>query len=112
MLLAALLTLGILHACGVALTLFHIISLVLAAGLGLDYGLFFERASRDPAARRRTLHALLVCAAAACVVFSVLASSQLPVLRAIGTTVVLGVVCNFILSLLLIRPEAAADKAP
>jgi len=112
MLLAALMTLGILHACGVALNLFHIIALVLAAGLGTDYGLFFERASHDPAARRRTLHALMVCAAAACVVFSVLASSPLPVLRAIGITVVLGVAGNFILSLLLIRPQATADHAP
>lgn len=108
MLLAVLLTLGLLHACGVALNLFHIIALVLAAGLGLDYGLFFERASHDPAARRRTLHALMVCAAAACVVFSVLASSQLPVLRAIGSTVVLGVAGNFMLSLLLIRPQTGA----
>ena len=39
----------------------------------------------------------------ACVVFAVLASSTLPVLRSIGITVVLGVASNFLLSQLLIR---------
>ena len=108
MLLSGLLTLAVLHATGVSLNLFHLIALVLAAGLGLDYGLFVERASHDPGMRRRTLHALMVCAAAACVVFAVLASSTLPVLRSIGVTVVLGVVGNFVLALALIAPPAKA----
>ena len=108
MVLTSLLTLALLHAAGVSLTLFHLIALVLAAGLGLDYALFFERASHDPAMLRRTLHALVVCAAAACVVFSVLASSTLPVLRAIGVTVVMGVTGNFVLALLLVPPRTVA----
>ena len=104
MALTTLLIIAILHCAGVALNLFHLVSLVLAAGLGLDYGLFFERTLHDPAARGRTLHALLVCATAACMVFAVLASSALPVLRAIGVTVVMGVIGNFLIALLLIRP--------
>lgn len=99
MALAALVTLAVLHAAGIALSLFHLVALVLAAGLGLDYGLFLERSSHDPVGRRRTLHAVLVCAAAACTVFVVLACSSLPVLRSIGITVVLGVVGNFLLAL-------------
>lgn len=105
MALTALLTLAILHAAGIALNLFHLIALVLAAGLGLDYGLFSERSVHDPQGRRRTLHAITVCAAAACTVFLVLASSSLPVLRAIGVTVVLGVVGNYLLALALVRPS-------
>ncbi len=115
MALTTLLTLAALHAAGVALNLFHLVALVLAAGLGLDYGLFFERSAHDPAGRRRTLHALTVCAAAACTVFAVLASSTLPVLRSIGVTVVLGVIGNFGLALLLVRPErslACSDATP
>ena len=108
MALTALLTLAILHAAGVALNLFHLIALVLAAGLGLDYGLFSERSVHDPEGRRRTLHAITVCAAAACAVFAVLASSSLPVLRSIGVTVVLGVVGNYLLALALVRPEGEA----
>ncbi len=103
MALTTLLIVAVLHAAGVALNLFHLVSLVLAAGLGLDYGLFFERTLHDPVGRRRTLHALLTCATAACMVFAVLASSTLPVLRSIGVTVVMGVVGNFALALLLVR---------
>ena len=103
MALSTLTTLAILHATGVALNLFHLIALVLAAGLGLDYGLFLERAGHEPAAHRRAVHAVTICATAACVVFAVLGSSTLPVLRSIGVTVVLGVASNFVLSQLLIR---------
>jgi predicted exporter len=101
--LSTLVTLALLHGFGIALNLFHLIALVLAAGLGLDYGLFLERSSADPAAHRRALHAVTICATAACVVFAVLGSSTLPVLRSIGITVVLGVASNFLLSQLLIR---------
>jgi len=112
MLLTTLLTLAILHAAGVPLSLFHVIALVLAAGLGLDYGLFFERSAHDPTGQRRTLHALLVCAAAALVVFSVLASSALPVLQSIGVTVVMGVVGNFLLALVLIPRGKGSNAQP
>jgi predicted exporter len=109
--LSSLCTLAVLHAAGVTLNLFHLIALVLAAGLGLDYGLFFERSMQDGAGQRRTLHAISVCAAAACIVFAVLACSALPILQSLGVTVVLGVVGNFGLALLLIpaqrRPAAA-----
>jgi predicted exporter len=103
MALSTLMTLALLHWAGIALNLFHLIALVLAAGLGLDYGLFLERARADVQAHRRALHAVTICATAACVVFAVLASSTLPVLRSIGITVVLGVASNFLLSQLLIR---------
>jgi len=115
MLLTALSTLAILHALGVVLNLFHLISLVLAAGLGIDYGLFLERSGVDPPARRRTLHAVIICAAAASVVFTVLATSALPVLRSIGVTVVMGVIGNFLLALILVTPRgeaAALARAP
>jgi predicted exporter len=105
MALTTLLVLAILRASGVSLNLFHLVSLVLAAGLGLDYGLFFERTLHDAPARGRTLHALLVCATAASIVFAVLASSTLPVLRSIGVTVVMGVIANFVIALLLIQPR-------
>ena len=111
MALTTLAILAVLHAAGVALNLFHLVSLVLAAGLGLDYGLFYERTLHDPRGRRRTLHALLVCATAACMVFAVLASSTLPVLRSIGVTVVMGVVGNFALALLMIRPDPERPAA-
>src|SRR5690606_5930152 len=94
----------ILQVAGISMTLFHLIALILAAGLGLDYALFFEHASNDPMDQRRTLHAVLLCSASTLMVFALLATSSLPVLRAIGLTVSLGVVSNFLLALLLTRP--------
>jgi predicted exporter len=94
---------GALQAAGVSLNLFHLISLVLVAGLGLDYALFFEHAADDAAEQRRTLHAVLACSVSTFVVFALLATSSLPVLRAIGLPVAIGVACNFLLALLLAR---------
>jgi predicted exporter len=111
MALTTLVILAVLRGFGVSLSLFHLIALVLAAGLGLDYALFFERAADDPLEQRRTLHALIVCSLSTMVVFAVLAFSTLPVLRSIGVTVTLGVIGNFVLALLLTRtPARAADE--
>jgi hypothetical protein len=93
----------------VSLNLFHLIALILAAGLGLDYALFFEHASADRAEQRRTLHAVLVCSLSTLMVFALLMISDVPVLRAIGVTVTLGVVFNFVLALLLTRPAASSE---
>lgn len=108
MALTTLLIIGILQAAGVSMTLFHLIALILAAGLGLDYALFFEHAADDPMEQRRTLHALLVCSISTLMVFALLALSSLPVLRALGLTVSIGVISNFVLALLLTRPAAPA----
>ncbi len=109
MALTTLLILAILHALGISLNLFHLIALVLAAGLGVDYALFFEAVEDDPLEQRRTLHAVIVCSLSTLLVFVVLACSTLPVLRAIGVTVSLGVIGNFVLALLLTRPTPKAD---
>jgi predicted exporter len=110
MALTTLIIVTLLHAAGISLNLFHLISLVLAAGLGLDYALFFEHASDDPAMQRRTLHAVIVCSLATVLVFALLSFSTLPVLRSIGTTVAIGVVSNFVLALLLTRSAGATDS--
>jgi len=103
MALTTLILVAVLHGAGIPMTLFHLIALILAAGLGLDYALFFEHAADDPHDQRRTLHAVLVCAISTLMVFALLALSSLPVLRAIGVTVTLGVISNFVLALLLTR---------
>lgn len=101
MTLATLLVLAVLRATGIPLSLFHLVSLTLAAGLGLHYALFFERRTGDAREDLRTLHATLVCVASALLVFGVLALSSVPVLRAIGLTVALGVAFHFTLSVLM-----------
>ena len=100
---------ALLRACGIELTLFHLVALILAAGLGLDYALFFEHAGDDREEQLRTLHGVIVCSLMTLLVFSLLALSSIPVLRAIGSTVALGVVCNFVLGLLVARHPELRD---
>nr|MDQ3040053.1 MMPL family transporter [Pseudomonadota bacterium] len=103
MALSTVLILAVLRGAGVELNLFHLVSLVLAAGLGLDYALFFDHAGDDYKDQLRTLHAVIVCSITTLLVFSLLALSSIPVLRAIGSTVAIGVLANFVLSLLIVR---------
>jgi predicted exporter len=110
--LATLLVLAALRTGGVPLSLFHLVALTLAAGLGLHYALFFERKVENAAEARRTLHATLVCVISAMLVFGLLATSTLPVLRAIGLTVAMGVAFHFCLSILMAQESlksAATD---
>jgi predicted exporter len=111
MALTTLAVIAALRVAGVELNLFHLISLVLAAGLGLDYALFFERAGADRAERLRTLHGILVCALSTGMVFLLLSLSSIPVLRSIGVTVSLGVLFNFLLALAMSRTDAQAGHA-
>lgn len=108
MTLATFLVLAVERVCGVEVSLFHLVALILAAGLGLHYALFFERDTGDAAEQRRTLHATLVCVLSALLVFGMLAWSTIPVLRAIGLTVSLGVAFHFCLSILM-APHARQD---
>ncbi len=91
---AILVTVAILFGSGESLNLFHLISLMLVLGIGLDYSLFFNRRDQDPG-RLRTLHALTICAISTSGVFAILASSSIPVLRAIGMTVAIGVALSY-----------------
>ena len=112
MALTTLLILAVLRGLGVELNLFHLVALILAAGLGLDYALFFDHAGDDRADQLRTLHALIVCSLMTLLVFSLLALSSIPVLRAIGSTVAIGVFANFVLALLVSRqPVVEASDA-
>ena len=103
MALTTLLILAILRGFGVELNLFHLVALILAAGLGLDYGLFFDHAGDNRDEQLRTLHAVIVCSLTTLLVFALLAISSIPVLRAIGSTVAIGVFGNFVLALLIAR---------
>jgi len=111
MLLTTLLVLAALRLAGIELNLFHLIGLILSAGLGLDYGLFFEHAGDGREDQLRTLHGLIVCSVMTVLVFALLALSSIPVLRAIGSTVALGVVCNFVLALLVSRHHSGGRHA-
>jgi predicted exporter len=100
----------VLLALGERLSLFHLVALLLVAGVGLDYGLFFNRSCHDAAEREQTARALLVCGVTTVLVFGVLAFSQTPVLSAIGTTTAVGaIMCLLFAAILSSFPDARYD---
>ena len=102
-LLAVTLTVGLLVLLGEMLTIFHLVALMLVVGIGIDYSLFFSRQEVSEEDSRRTFHALAVCAVSTATVFTILASSEIPVLSAIGLTTAMGVVVCFIASMVFAR---------
>lgn len=89
-------TCATLVASGEGLTIFHLISLLLVAGVGMDYALFFNRERMDGHEWRRTLIAIIVCSLTTLVAFGALLLSQAAILRAIGMTVALGTTYAFL----------------
>ena len=81
---------AILVAAEIKLSLFHLVSLLLVIGLGIDYALFLNRELKLKEERFDTHHALIVCNLSTVSVFGTLAFSTTPILRAIGTTVAIG----------------------
>jgi predicted exporter len=85
--------------------LFHLVSLILVAGLNIDYSLFLDRPSSDAAERLRTLFSVTVAAVPTFTAFGMLALSAIPALHSIGLTVAIGSFLAYALSLLLARAE-------
>lgn len=77
-------------ALNISLSLFHLVSLLLVIGLGLDYSLFFDRIPHNEAEWRTTFKALWVCCVTTATVFGLLVISHTPPLQGIGVTVALG----------------------
>jgi predicted exporter len=97
---ALLVTVAILTAIGTKLSLIHVVSLQLVAGVGLDYALFFARRQLDQEERARTLRTLVTCNAMTVLTFGVLALCRTPLLRQIGLTVVIGAVLALVFAFL------------
>jgi predicted exporter len=91
----------VLVAAGVALTLFHLVALLLVVGVGSNYSLFFERDNLRAGDPRRTLAAVLLCCLSTVMGFGVLALSRSPVLSAIGGTVAIGAALSLVFAALL-----------
>ena len=87
-------TLALLTVAGVRLSSIHLASLLLVAGVGLDYALFMAREGLDIEERARTLRTLITCNAMTLLTFGLLATCATPILHDIGVTIVLGAVLS------------------
>ena len=104
-LIAVLFVVTILTSIGERLSLFHLVSLLLVLGIGLNYALFFNRPFADEDERRRTWLSLTVCLLATLSAFGALAFSRTPVLHAIGLTVGLGAALSLLVAAMLGRQQ-------
>ena len=109
-LLAVAIELGVLPLLGSRLTIFHLVSMLFVIGTGLNYSLFFNRVPHDPDERTRTALSVTVCSLATLCSAGSLAYSSIPVLHAIGLTVLVGTPLALVLSAGFGR-EAAALSA-
>ena len=94
---------------GTALTLFHLVGMLLVAAIGSNYSLFFDRLAHAPgAASARTIASLVLANATTVIGFGILALSSIPVLHAIGSTVAIGTLATLLLSAAF-APRAAME---
>lgn len=89
---------------GSALTLLHLVGLLLVVAIGSNYALFFDRlAAADAPPTPRTLASLAIANATTVASFGVLAASSIPVLHALGSTVAPGALATLVFSAMLMR---------
>lgn len=87
---AMLTTTAALLALGIRLNLFHLISLLLVLGIGLNYAVFFQRRADNQDSAQRAGLAVGLCGMTSVAAFACLTLTSIPVLHAIGLTVLLG----------------------
>jgi len=99
---------------GTQLTILHLIGLLLIVAVGSNYALFFDRRAAEPggSALPLTLASLLIANLCTVIGFGVLATSEVPVLSALGTTVAPGTLLALWCSALLAPAALFAGAAP
>jgi predicted exporter len=92
---------------GHALSIFHLIGLLLVVAVGSNYALFFDHRCSSAHDRERTVTSLLFANFSTVLGFGLLSFSQSPVLSAIGSTVAVGAVLSLVFSaILIVRNDA------
>ena len=86
------------------LSLYHLIGLLLVAGLGLDYTLFLSRPA-DRGGSHDGRHAVWACASSTIAAFAIIGLSEIPALQALGTTIAMGTCTNVVAARLGLRFE-------
>jgi predicted exporter len=98
------------------LTLFHLVALLLAAGVGSNYALFLgmprdDEAAASAAAALPVIVSVTLAAATTLIAFSALAMSVTPVLHMIGITVAIGATVALVVSMALAPPATHQGTA-
>ena len=99
-------TVLLLAATGTALSLFHVIALLLVVGLSIDYGVFARPGDAVGAG------SVSICALSSALAFAVLATADIPLLQAIGVTVTCGTILAWALAGLFAAGTATTTDHP
>lgn len=101
---------GALLLAGTALTILHLVGLLLVVAIGSNYALFFDGSNRaaSPQEEQRTLISLLTANLTIVGSFGMLALSSVPVLTILGVTVGLGTMLALVFSAVLASPITTA----
>ena len=93
---------------GHALTILHVVGMLLIVAVGSNYALFFDRTSARPLETSvpLVLASLLTANIATVIAFGVLASSSVPVLADLGSTVAPGTFLALLFAAMLAQPPA------
>ena len=99
-------------ALGHALTILHLVGMLLIVAVGSNYALFFDRAGHGAGRRATalTLTSLLIANCATVLAFGVLASARVPLLSDLGSAVAPGTFLALLFAAMLSRPAAAARE--
>ena len=102
---AVLIVTAVLVLTGHQLSIFHLVGLLLVVAVGSNYSLFFDRQSASNEDRERMMVSLLFANVSTMIGFGLLSFSEVPLLRAIGSTVGLGAILSLVFSaILIVRP--------
>ena len=95
---ATVVVLAALAASGAALGILHLVGLLLTVAIGSNYALFFDHLRRAQEVDEDTLASLLLANLTTVISFALLASSQIPVLQAVGAVVAPGALLCLVFS--------------
>ncbi len=105
MFLSVIISLAIQILLGHLITIFHVLSLLLVIGMGIDYSLFFNRDWGKAQHLQDRTHAISISAITTVISFLVLAFSDVPVLAAMGQTIAVGILSCFLLAQRIAVPQ-------
>ncbi len=91
-----------LHLAGIRLNLLHLVGMLLIVAIGSNYALFFDNVDADGMLPADVWLSLAVAATTTAIGFGALALSKVPVLQAIGVTVMPGIVVAMMASAALV----------
>ena len=112
LLLAVVLTMGLMAALGVQMGILHLVGLLLVVAVGSNYALFFDMLQRDAAtADVDTLASLVLANLTTVLSFALIAGSGIPALSAIGRVVAVGCLLALLLAAAF-APRRAAPPSP